>query len=122
MAPPELIFGNANVGYTWTDADDIDALARQLQAGGIRRLDTAARYPPTKPGESQRLLGAHAFGAQGFAIDTKILAFTADGSGEMTTEAIQKSVTESLEALKIDKVSTDKRTISQPLWPPLNRI
>ncbi|KAF8208701.1 NADP-dependent oxidoreductase domain-containing protein [Mycena galopus ATCC 62051] len=105
MAPPELIFGAANVGSVWTAPDDINTLAQLLRDGGIRRLDTAARYPPTAPGESQRTLGAHSFGSQGFAIDTKVLAFTADGSGEMTPEAIENSVNESLEALRIEKIN-----------------
>ncbi|KAJ6509042.1 NADP-dependent oxidoreductase domain-containing protein [Mycena sanguinolenta] len=105
MAPPELIFGTANVGSVWATPEDINKLAHELSDGGIRRLDTAARYPPTNPGESQRILGAHSFGSQGFAIDTKILAWTADGSGEMTPEAIEKSVTNSLEVLKIEMIN-----------------
>ncbi|KAJ7263997.1 NADP-dependent oxidoreductase domain-containing protein [Mycena haematopus] len=105
MAPPELIFGTANVGSVWTTPKDISALTQQLLDGGIRRLDTAARYPPSDPGASQRTLGAHSLGSQGFAIDTKILAWTADGSGEMTPEAIKKSVNDSLEALKIEKIN-----------------
>ncbi|KAF7346097.1 putative aldo keto [Mycena sanguinolenta] len=105
MAPPELIFGTANVGSVWTAPEDLSTLTHELSEGGIRRLDTAARYPPTNPGASQRTLGAHSFGSQGFAIDTKVLAWTADGSGEMTPEAIEKSVMDSLEALKIEKIN-----------------
>ena len=109
MAHPELIFGTAKVGSVWTAPEDISTLAHELSEGGIRRLDTAACYPSTNPGESQRTLGAHSFGSQGFAIDTKVLAWTADGSGEMTPEAIEKSVTDSLEALKIEKVGKPRQ-------------
>ncbi|KAJ6512047.1 NADP-dependent oxidoreductase domain-containing protein [Mycena vitilis] len=105
MAPPQLIFGTANVGSVWTEPEDIKTLAQLLRDSNIHRLDTAARYPPTNPGESQRTLGKHSLGSQGFAIDTKILAFTADGSGEMAPEAIEKSVTDSLEALRIKKIN-----------------
>ncbi|KAJ6584731.1 NADP-dependent oxidoreductase domain-containing protein [Mycena capillaripes] len=105
MVSPQLIFGTANVGSVWTNSEDIKTLAQLLCDSGIQCLDTAARYPPSAPGASQRTLGAYSLGTQGFAIDTKILAFSPDGSGKMTPEAIQKSVNESLEALQIEKIN-----------------
>lgn len=81
-------------------ATEIENLLQTLKSLGINRLDTAPRYPPLKPGEAERLLGA-APGLSGtFTIDTKAYADTrTDGSGDLSSEAIQKSISGSLEKL-----------------------
>ena len=68
-------------------------------------LDTAARYPPTKYGRSEELLGQVKAVEQGFTIDTKVLATRPDGIGDMTRERIEESVSTSLQRLGINKVS-----------------
>lgn len=89
--PASLIFGNIN---------DLDpsTLKPILQAAGISRLDTAARY---KNGESERIIGAARL-ADDFLIDTKILA---GAGGSLTPEAIEASLTKSLAALQVEKVN-----------------
>jgi aflatoxin B1 aldehyde reductase len=107
---PQLIFGTASFGGPQTafqDAGDIKTLLQALQDVGIRHLDTGARYPPTNMGRSEQLIGetvkddfAH------FLVDTKVFTDAAtDGSGDLTEEAVQRSVDASLERLQRSSVS-----------------
>ena len=90
---PQLISGNIN------DLDP-DELKKTLKEIGITKLDTAARY---KNGESEKVLGKANF-PEMFAVETKILTnIPADGT--LSAEAIEKSLTNSLDVLGVEKVN-----------------
>jgi len=103
MSPPQIIFGCATVGASFATKDDVVEISTALKAAGVARLDTAARYPPTSPGLSQKLLGEARLGELGFSIDTKV-ACSADTSGSLTEAAIEKSLKESLASLGVSQV------------------
>ncbi|KAI1335584.1 Aldo/keto reductase [Xylariaceae sp. FL0016] len=92
---PKLIFGAANIGTSYATPQAVSDLLDTLQSVGIDRIDTAARYPPTDPGASERLLGEAGVSERGFAIDTKILP------GSHRPEAVAKSVGGSYERLQL---------------------
>ena len=103
MSSPQILFGCSNVGVKYTSKAEVEELLKALSHGGVRRLDTAARYPPTSPGLSEQLLGEASAGD--FAtIDTKVL-ITGDGRGSLTDEAIGKSLARSYEFLKLSKIN-----------------
>ncbi|KAI1109544.1 putative oxidoreductase [Nemania sp. NC0429] len=101
---PQIIFGTAGLGMEKTafqDAQSVTSLLRTLQDLGIDRLDTGARYPPFRPGRSEELLGEARDVSRDFAIDTKVFTDTkTDGSGDLTREAIARSVEGSLRRLQ----------------------
>lgn len=107
MSAPRLAFGCANVGIAWCSNQELDALTETLKEVGVDILDTAARYPPTSPGLSERLLGR--LSGRGFKIDTKISVKAWDGNGSMAQDAVIQSVASSLKALKTNKVSSRPR-------------
>ncbi len=87
------------------DAEAIKKLLQTLKEHGIARLDSGARYPPPNPGRSEELIGEAKELSREFLVDTKIYTNTAtDGSGDLTTEAIVKSVDRSLNRLQADSV------------------
>lgn len=100
---PVLIFGGASIGSAYTTPEAVKELLSTLQSLGIRKIDTAARYPPTSPGTSELLLGDAGAARQGFTIDTKILA-SGDGSGNLAPAAIEQSLQGSYERLKLENV------------------
>lgn len=105
MSRPHVIFGCALIGLqSFNDAKSLEEVITTLEAGGICQLDTAARYPPPKQGESERLIGQTNAGAKGFLIDTKVLMGFGDGDGELESQAIGDSIQGSLERLKIKQV------------------
>ncbi|KAK7737353.1 hypothetical protein SLS53_006656 [Cytospora paraplurivora] len=101
---PNLIFGTSTFGMDMTefqDAESVRSLLAILKELGIARLDTAARYPPFKPGRSEQLLGEANELAANFLIDTKVYTDTStDGSGDLTQDAVEKSVHASFERLR----------------------
>ncbi|KAJ7701488.1 NADP-dependent oxidoreductase domain-containing protein [Mycena rosella] len=101
-SPPILIFGGALIGHAYNTTESVSELLAALKSLGIRRIDTAARYPPTNPGNSERLLGQTGAAAQGFTIDTKF-DFSGDGSGSLEPAAVDKSLNESYERLALEK-------------------
>ncbi|ROW13231.1 hypothetical protein VPNG_04868 [Cytospora leucostoma] len=103
---PQLIFGTATFGMDLTEFQDptsVNNLLTTIKGLSINRLDTAARYPPLNPGRSEQLLGETSSLSDPeaeFSIDTKVYTNTrTDGSGDLTREAIAKSVETSLERL-----------------------
>ncbi|KAM7208144.1 putative oxidoreductase [Naviculisporaceae sp. PSN 640] len=105
---PQLILGTASFGMDMTEFQDRDSVANllgKLEDLGINRVDTAARYPPLKPGRSEELIG-EAMGqlasqALTFRLDTKVYTNTAtDGSGDLSREAVVRSLETSLERLQ----------------------
>ena len=106
--PPTLLFGTSTLGMDGTSfqhASDIGPLFTLLKSGEVAHLDTAARYPPLNPGRSEQLLGEANVSSENLLIDTKIATPTPDGRGELTREAVRKSVEESLNRLKVKKVN-----------------
>ncbi|KAK4210381.1 putative oxidoreductase [Rhypophila decipiens] len=105
---PQLILGTASFGMDMTEFQDADSVANilgKLEKLGINRVDTAARYPPPRPGRSEELIG-EAMGQLGgldlnLSIDTKVYTNTAtDGSGDLGREALLRSLGKSLQRLK----------------------
>lgn len=101
---PQLIFGTATFGMDLTEFQgvaEVENVLQTLKSLGINRIDTAPRYPPLKPGEAEKLLGAAASLSDDFTIDTKVYTDTrTDGSGDLSSEAIERSMNGSLEKLK----------------------
>src|ERR1035441_4438167 len=104
MSPPELIFGTASVGASFTTKEAVLSVIEALKKAGIGRVDTAGRYPPTSPGLSQKLLGEARVAGEGFTVDTKIALVGADAGGSLSPQAIDKSIAESLSSLGVTKV------------------
>ena len=102
---PTLVFGCANIGKSYETKESVGELLKELQTRGINHLDTAARYPPTSPGLSEKLLGEARASHENFTIDSEILV-SGDGKGSLTREAIQKSLTNSLATLRVNKLRT----------------
>ena len=101
---PQLIFGTASFGMDMTefqDRDSVVALLNKLHELGVDRLDTAARYPPLRPGRSEELIGEAIKSEQVQnppVVDTKVYTNTAtDGSGDLTRESLGRSLEKSLE-------------------------
>lgn len=103
MSLPNLLFGAALIGDSHKTEEEVKGLLDQVQSLGISRIDTAARYPKTDPGASERLLGLSGAVQRGFTLDTKV-NLTGDGSGSLKPAAIEKSVVQSCKSLGVDKV------------------
>lgn len=106
--PPQILFG---------DIRDLDlsALLTMLKNAGITRLDTAAMY---QNGEAEKKIRLANFPNRGFTIDTKIF-FALPGFGTLTPEAIDKSLTQSLMSLGMDRVNVlycHGPDYATPLW------
>lgn len=100
---PQLVFGTGVVGMDGMEFQDSESVAKlllTLKELGINRLDTAARYPPFNPGKSESLLGATNALTDTFVIDTKVYTEVGDGSGDLSSAAMQRSVDGSLERLQ----------------------
>ncbi|KAI1345459.1 putative oxidoreductase [Xylaria sp. FL0043] len=101
---PHILFGTAGLGLDKTafqDVGSVEHLLRTLQDLGISHLDTGARYPPLNRGRSEKLLGEARELSRDFVIDTKVYTDAQkDGSGDLTREAISKSVDGSLQRLR----------------------
>jgi len=105
---PQLIFGTATFGMDMTafqDTSSVHALLSNLSKIGIHRLDTGARYPPMKPGRAEELIGETKELSGKFVVDTKVYTDAQkDGSGDLTGEAIERSMKASLGRLERDEV------------------
>ena len=101
---PQIIFGTASFGMDLTEFQDpatVKRLLEKLPDLGIYRLDSAARYPPMKPGRAEELIGETQDISGSFLVDTKVYTDTkTDGSGDLTSEAVEKSLLASLQRLK----------------------
>ncbi|KAI1457054.1 putative aldo/keto reductase [Annulohypoxylon moriforme] len=97
---PHIIFGCGGLGHEFVSEDAVRELLGLLKEAGIDRLDTAALYPPSDIGASQRLLGQVGAARLGFAIDTKVIISMSGFKGTLEPEKIAKSIAESNEALR----------------------
>jgi aflatoxin B1 aldehyde reductase len=106
MTSPTLIFGGATIGQNFPTASSVQALLDLLKQHQITHIDTADRYPPGKFGLSETLLGEVQAANQGFSISTKIFMDPAagNGEGELTPEAIERSLAGSLGRLRVRQV------------------
>jgi hypothetical protein len=91
--PAQLIFGDIKE----LDPTELKAV---LQNAGIGRIDTAARY---MGGESERKIGRAKL-PETFLVDTKVLLGT-NGGGDLAPEAIERSLSNSLNVLGVEKVN-----------------
>ncbi|KAI0889377.1 putative aldo/keto reductase [Annulohypoxylon maeteangense] len=98
---PHIIFGCGGLGQEFVGEDSVRELLELLKEAGIGRLDTAALYPPSDIGASQRLLGQVEAARLGFDIDTKVLISMSGFKGTLEPEKIAKSIAESYEALRL---------------------
>ena len=105
MSVPQLIFGCASIGEHFKSNEEVESLFRTLKDTGIGRVDTAARYPPTAAGMSERLLGEAGVAQAGLIVDTKI-DISGNGRGSLTATDIDSSLQQSLESLQLEKVET----------------
>ena len=100
----QIIFGTASFGMDLTEFQDspsVRSLLEELRNLGVSRLDSGARYPPLMPGRAEELIGESDDISGSFLIDTKVYADTkTDGSGELTSEAVERSILASLQRLQ----------------------
>ncbi|KAH9986484.1 putative aldo/keto reductase [Xylariaceae sp. FL0662B] len=97
---PQIIFGCGGLGNEFMGEQAVAELLQTLKEVGISRLDTAALYPPTDVGASQRLLGQVGAAQLGFTIDTKVLISMSGIKGTLEPEKIARSAAESRETLR----------------------
>ncbi|CAI6336714.1 unnamed protein product [Periconia digitata] len=103
MEFPQFILGASQFGATWTEQQAVE-LAPTAKDAQITRLDTSPIYPMHNQGASEKYIGAGSYASKGFKIDTKVL-FAADGKGHITPEAVEKSITASLERIGVGKLN-----------------
>ncbi|KAI1610416.1 NADP-dependent oxidoreductase domain-containing protein [Exophiala viscosa] len=127
---PNIILGCASFGSpedpttkTHTSAQ-AEVLFNVLTSYGHSTIDTSRRYPPTRPGTSEEVIGATLSStetASNIVIDTKVLS----APGCHKPENIAKSIADSLNALGVSSVHTiylhfPDRT--QPLTNPVSAL
>lgn len=98
---PVLIFGCATVGEEWPTTQCVEELLESLKCSGINEIDTAASYPATNVGASERLLGEADVSRQNFKVDTKVLVPDREAGGSLQPGAVQLSLQKSCEYLKL---------------------
>lgn len=87
------------------DEHSVKQVLEVLRELRVHRLDSGARFPPRSPRKAEELLGETGKLGQSFAVDTKVYTDTkTDGSGDLTSEAIEKSIVGSLQHLQMEKV------------------
>ena len=101
MSHPKLLFGAAGFGVEFVSTEAVREILETLSALGITEIDTAARYPPTDMGASERLLGATKAASLGFQIDTKVLITGRDTSGTLEADKIATSLQTSHKSLQL---------------------
>ncbi|ORY13749.1 aldehyde reductase [Clohesyomyces aquaticus] len=112
--PIELVIGAGDWGLKTPQDEEAFTTAIRKYKSIIKTIDTAALHPLSMPGASEKAVGEGAYANDGFLINTKAL-FTFEG-GCYTTEGVEKSVTQSLQSLKIPKINVlythapDKKT------------
>lgn len=94
--PAQVISGDVRA----LDASNPVEFKDALNEAGIKEIDTAARY---MNGESERKIGRTKLW-EDFTIDTKIW-FEGTGAGTLTAEAIEKSLSNSLSVMGLEKVN-----------------
>ncbi|KAI1852865.1 hypothetical protein JX266_002406 [Neoarthrinium moseri] len=98
---PQILVGTGTWGHNLC-IDQMREQLNNLEKLNCRRIDTAALYPFTHPHLAEKCLGE--LKHDGLLIDTKAMWFNG-GDNTLTFKAVQKSMDESLERLKTDKVN-----------------
>lgn len=98
---PQLIFGGASFGLDFKSEESVREILQVLKSNGVTQIDTAALYPPTDMGASERYLGQIGAIADGFKVDTKILVLSVEADGTLEPAAIEKSLKGSVERLQL---------------------
>ncbi|RDW65583.1 hypothetical protein BP5796_10275 [Coleophoma crateriformis] len=117
---PTPIFGCASVGFNFITKESVEELLSTVKNNGIKRIDTAGRYPPTSPGASECLLGEAGATDLGFQIDTKVLVL-ATAAGSLSAENIAQSVQRSFDRLRIQQINTLYCHMPDPETPLLEQ-
>ncbi|PYI08004.1 Aldo/keto reductase [Aspergillus sclerotiicarbonarius CBS 121057] len=107
---PQYVIGTQGFGAQWTAAN-VSALVDRIEAEGLQHFDTAALYPPTNPGASEKLLGS--VRKSDFTIDTKIL-FRPEA---LRKDQMEESLRQSLKSLGVTKVTTLYAHTPDPATP-----
>ncbi|KAK8103056.1 Aflatoxin B1 aldehyde reductase member 3 [Apiospora sp. TS-2023a] len=104
MAPayPQLIFGGAGLGDDYKTLEDVQDILGLARSHGINEVDTAALYPITNMGLSEKLLGEFKAIPKGFAVDTKILVLSKEANGTLEPDKIRTSLDNSRKSLQLD--------------------
>ncbi|KAI1366309.1 Aldo/keto reductase [Xylaria arbuscula] len=97
---PQLIFGGASLGAAFATTAEVSTLLETLKSSGISRIDTAARYPPTNPNASERLLGETSAAGRGFSIDSKVFC-PGPPEGHLAPDLVRKSLKETYGRLNL---------------------
>lgn len=81
-ARPELLTGGAISSLNgFNTADLVKSTLALLHNQGVTHVDTARRYPPTSPGQSEQLLGeANVHSGSGFVVDKDSLSWQASAA------------------------------------------
>ncbi|KAI1479701.1 Aldo/keto reductase [Daldinia eschscholtzii] len=98
---PNVLIGTGSWGHNF-GIDQVRDQMAQLDKLNCREIDSAALYPFTNPGVAETFLGE--IGYDGILVDTKAMWFDG-GNNTLTVDAVKKSMNESLERLKTDKVN-----------------
>lgn len=99
---PKILVGTGTWGHNY-GIDQVRDQISQLDKLDCQQIDSAALYPFTYPGVAETLLGE--IGYEGILVDTKVMWFDG-GNNTLTVNAVQKSMTESLQRLKAKKVDS----------------
>ena len=108
ISKPEIIFGTGSLGSpnkmlaNITTVKEAQAVFDLLKKYGVKTIDTSRHYPTGAPGRSEELIGQTDV-ASWANLSTKVLS----NPGDHSPENIAKSISGSLEALKVPKVQTE---------------
>jgi len=98
---PFTLFGGGAIGEgVFATAKDVHQLLALLTTLKIGHIDSAAIYPLSSQGSSERLLGESQAIQRGFSIDTKLKLTDFSGKGSLKKSAINESITESLSRIQ----------------------
>jgi len=106
---PHILLGAGGGIIPGSNPEDVASLLKHIQTlpTPMYGIDTAAVYPATNPGHSEKVLGEAHVGNTTLVLDTKILVGqTVDSShgGPLSKVNLRNSVERSLAALKVSKV------------------
>lgn len=89
------------------DSEEYPKKFDAIKNSGVRHLETAALYPFHAQGEAEKWIGDGDYVKNCFAIDTKVFYgdLALGGRGHLKGDAVEKSLDNSLQKLKVTKVN-----------------
>lgn len=93
--PLKIVLGTASIGDKVT-GPEVPAFLGEFQQHGHVEIDTAAAYPPGKPGVTERVLGEQSGLSNWAHISTKLMGF---GEAPNSTEKVREGIEASRERL-----------------------